>query len=97
MIPSLPASLRDNPQPLPRSGPFPNRCHVFQPDDLDAVDAALAACRPLLLRGESEAAEWRHGSAPARHGRRPARLRHMDRQTSDKHIGGCCTTNEQIF
>jgi MoxR-like ATPase len=39
------------PLPLPPSS-FGARAHLFEPDDVAAVEAAVAARRPLLLRGE---------------------------------------------
>ena len=38
--------------PLPDAGTFTNRCHVFGSSDIAAINAALAARRPLLIRGE---------------------------------------------
>ncbi|MCB9831650.1 MAG: AAA family ATPase [Planctomycetes bacterium] len=37
---------------LPAVGSYKDRCHVFDELDIQAVDVALAAGRPLLLRGE---------------------------------------------
>ena len=37
---------------LPSPGKAPGQCHVFDEKSIDAVNAALAAQRPLLLRGE---------------------------------------------
>jgi MoxR-like ATPase len=39
-------------QELPAAGNRPPQFHVFDGDSIDAIDAALAAQRPLLLRGE---------------------------------------------
>jgi hypothetical protein len=39
-------------QPIPAAGNQPRQCHVFDADSIAAIDAALAAQRPLLLRGE---------------------------------------------
>lgn len=45
--------LRQQPPiPLPSLPGAPERCHVFDRDSIDAVNAALAARRPLLVRGE---------------------------------------------
>jgi MoxR-like ATPase len=38
--------------PLPGHGSRPRQVHVFDRDSIQAVDAALAAQRPLLVRGE---------------------------------------------
>ena len=38
--------------PLPGHGSRPRQVHVFDQDSIQAVDAALAAQRPLLVRGE---------------------------------------------
>jgi MoxR-like ATPase len=38
--------------PLPGRGSRPDQIHVFEADMIDALDAALAAQRPLLVRGE---------------------------------------------
>ena len=40
-----PVDLRDEGRRFPRH-------HVFEPDDVHAVNAALASGRPLLLRGK---------------------------------------------
>ena len=37
---------------IPPVGALPAQCHVFEHDSIDAVNAALAARRPLLVRGE---------------------------------------------
>lgn len=37
---------------LPAGGHLPATYHVFEPDDVRAINAALAAHRPLLVRGE---------------------------------------------
>jgi MoxR-like ATPase len=37
---------------LPGRGALPPQAHVFEKDSIDAVNAALAARRPLLVRGE---------------------------------------------
>lgn len=46
--------LKDPHQPieLPQSGSLPREWHVFEPQTIAAVNAALAARRPLLVRGE---------------------------------------------
>jgi len=38
--------------PLPGRGSRPDQVHVFETDMIDALDTALAAQRPLLVRGE---------------------------------------------
>lgn len=40
------------PVAIPTDPTKPEQKHVFEPDDLDAIEAALAARRPLLVRGE---------------------------------------------
>ncbi|MBN2195551.1 MAG: AAA family ATPase [Polyangiaceae bacterium] len=42
----------DNVQLLPRRGNLPREAHVYEPEAVVAVNAALAAQRPLLVRGE---------------------------------------------
>lgn len=42
----------DGEQPLREQGGLPDAVHVFEQRVIDAVDAALAARRPLLVRGE---------------------------------------------
>ncbi len=37
---------------LPQLDGLPKVAHVFEPDDVEAIHAALATCRPLLVRGE---------------------------------------------
>lgn len=49
MIPDLPI---DNPIPLDPCGTWPKSVHLFDQASADAVLAALAAERPLLVRGE---------------------------------------------
>ena len=39
-------------EPIPAAGNRPPQCHVFDAESIAAIDAALAAQRPLLLRGE---------------------------------------------
>ena len=39
-------------KPLTRGGVGPEAVHVFGQDEIDAINAALAARRPLLVRGE---------------------------------------------
>jgi len=38
--------------PIPSLGNRPDQCHVFEQDAIDAINAALAAGRPLLIGGE---------------------------------------------
>ncbi len=42
----------EKPFPLPKLGALPSTVHVFSQTSIDALDAALAANRPLLIRGE---------------------------------------------
>lgn len=49
MIPDIPVDTRID---LPRSGTWPDSVHLFDEKSADAVLAALAAERPLLVRGE---------------------------------------------
>lgn len=37
---------------IPAAGSRPRQFHVFDGDSISAIDAALAAQRPLLVRGE---------------------------------------------
>lgn len=37
---------------LPKTGSLPAESHLFEPDTVNAVNAALAASRPLLIRGD---------------------------------------------
>src|SRR2546430_745153 len=48
----LPPTLKDTVIPLPGSQGLPERCHKFDEPSIRAVNAALAARRPLLIRGE---------------------------------------------
>ena len=42
----------NKPVPLPRQGALPPDVHDFEQDSIDAINTALAARRPLLIRGE---------------------------------------------
>lgn len=46
--------LKDPGKPieLPRTGSLPGEWHVFEPRTVNAINAALAARRPLLVRGD---------------------------------------------
>lgn len=44
--------LPEGPITLPKIGEWPETHHVFAQDDVDAINTALAAGRPLLVRGE---------------------------------------------
>ncbi len=48
-VPHLPVGERLT---LPESGSWPETCHCFEPRDAYAIRTALAAGRPLLVRGE---------------------------------------------
>jgi MoxR-like ATPase len=50
---------------LPARGTFPAQVHVFEPDAINAVNAALAARRPLLVRGEPGTGKSQLASASA--------------------------------
>jgi len=41
----------DTPQPVRPCGELPATTHLFEPEAIDAINAALAARRPLLVRG----------------------------------------------
>ncbi|MBI4792409.1 MAG: AAA family ATPase [Deltaproteobacteria bacterium] len=45
-------SFIGKPVPLPRTGTWPESVHVFDERSMHAVNAAMAAGRPLLVRGE---------------------------------------------
>ncbi|MDG4597527.1 MAG: MoxR family ATPase [Candidatus Contendobacter sp.] len=62
MIPDLPV---DEPIPLDRCGTWPVSVHLFDPQSADAVLAALAAERPLLVRGEPGAGKSQLARAAA--------------------------------
>lgn len=49
---------------------LPEQVHVFSTEEVEAVDAALAACRPLLLRGEPGIGKSQLARAVARRLRR---------------------------
>lgn len=50
---TLPAKIIDGyEQPLENQGCLPDSVHVFEQDVIDAIHAAMAARRPLLVRGE---------------------------------------------
>ena len=53
--------------PLPGRGSRPNQVHVFDADMIDAIDAALAAQRPLLVRGEPGIGKSQLAKAAAKH------------------------------
>ena len=44
--------LPNSPITLPKLGELPATRHIFSQDDVDAINTALAAGRPLLIRGE---------------------------------------------
>ncbi len=52
---------------LPGRGSRPNQVHVFDEDMIDAIDAALAAQRPLLVRGEPGIGKSQLARAAAKH------------------------------
>lgn len=62
MIPDLPV---DEPIPLDRCGTWPASVHLFDQQSADAVLAALAAERPLLVRGETGAGKSQLARAAA--------------------------------
>lgn len=55
---------------LPGHGSRPSQVHVFDQDSIQAVDAALAAQRPLLVRGEPGIGKSQLARAVANHLRR---------------------------
>jgi MoxR-like ATPase len=64
MIPDLPV---DQPIPLPARGTWPESVHLFDPASADAILAALAANRPLLVLGEPGCGKSQLARAAARH------------------------------
>jgi MoxR-like ATPase len=62
MIPDIPI---DRPLTLPRTGTWPASVHLFDQASADAVLAALAAERPLLVRGEPGAGKSQLARAAA--------------------------------
>ena len=62
MIPDLPI---DEPIPLDRCGTWPAAVHLFDQASADAVLAALAAERPLLVKGEPGAGKSQLARAAA--------------------------------
>ena len=48
----LPDTLVDQSEVLPKMGSWPATVHVFEAETIHAMNAALAAQRPLLVRGE---------------------------------------------
>ncbi len=52
---------------LPGRGSRPHQVHVFDSDMIDAIDAALAAQRPLLVRGEPGIGKSQLARAAAKH------------------------------
>jgi MoxR-like ATPase len=52
---------------LPGRGSRPDQVHVFDRDAIDAIDAALAAQRPLLVRGEPGIGKSQLARAAAKH------------------------------
>ena len=43
----------DEPVPLESQGSWPDSVHVFDENSAWAIESALQACRPLLVRGET--------------------------------------------
>ncbi len=39
-------------QPLNQRGSMPPSCHIFEPEHINAINAAIACQRPLLLTGD---------------------------------------------
>lgn len=64
MIPDLPVNTRID---LPPCGTWPESVHLFDEASADAVLAALAAERPLLVRGEPGAGKSQLARAAAQH------------------------------
>ncbi|WP_295432702.1 AAA family ATPase [uncultured Thiodictyon sp.] len=62
MIPDLPI---DQPVPLPKCGTWPTSVHLFDQTSADAILAALAAERPLLVQGEPGAGKSQLARAAA--------------------------------
>jgi MoxR-like ATPase len=62
MIPDIPI---DEPVPLPRCGTWPDSVHLFDRQSADAILAALAAERPLLVQGEPGAGKSQLARAAA--------------------------------
>jgi len=60
----LPTDSTDYEIDLPSRPALPERCHKFDELSISAVNAALAAQRPLLVRGEPGVGKTQLGFSP---------------------------------
>lgn len=71
---------------LPQRGTMPPQAHIFDQRSIDAVDAALAARRPLLVRGEPGTGKSQLARAAAEHLRRPLITKVIDARTEARDL-----------
>ncbi len=71
---------------LPQRGTLPPQVHVFDQRSIDAVNAALAARRPLLIRGEPGTGKSQLARAAAEHLRRPLITKVIDARTEARDL-----------
>lgn len=74
------------PLPLPDSPTTGRRIHLFEPDDVDAVEVAMAAGRPLLLRGEPGVGKSQLADAVAAALGRPIAKKIIDSRTEARDL-----------
>ncbi len=80
-------SIREGEQvALPGRGSRPNQVHVFDWESIRAVNAALAARRPLLVRGEPGIGKSQLARAAARHLRRVYVQHVVDARTESRDL-----------
>ena len=84
-IPPIEAFLKE-PIPLVERAPGPEQWHVFDNDSAQAIRAALAARRPLLVRGEPGVGKTQLAAAAARVLKRPLVTRVVDSRTESRDL-----------
>jgi MoxR-like ATPase len=82
-IPPLEAFLKE-PIPLVERREVPEQWHVFDRDSAQAIRAALASRRPLLVRGEPGVGKTQLAAAAARVLKRPLVTRVVDSRTESR-------------
>jgi MoxR-like ATPase len=71
---------------LPQRGTLPPQAHIFDQRSIDAVNAALAARRPLLVRGEPGTGKSQLARAAAVHLQRPLITKVIDSRTEARDL-----------
>ncbi len=84
-IPPIEAFLKE-PIPLVERDAVPEQWHVFDNDSAQSIRAALAARRPLLVRGEPGVGKTQLAAAAARVLKRPLVTRVVDSRTESRDL-----------